>query len=233
MGKFSTHVGYELLDAPLNRNYSMSYMFTNGPFFHTGLKADITAGNFGFMLGVANYTDQSTATNSVKTALAQVSGSFADGAVKAYLNYVGFGGSKAGENPSGLKSLNQIDLVVLGTVSSKFNIGVNGTVQSRKQIDGSTDPDGSWWGAAAYLNFDPTEKLGITLRSEYIGDNKTVYFGTESIFANTLSLNCKVGPLTIIPELRIDTGKDEIFVDKDSDGTKSTVSALLAAALKF
>ncbi|WP_462219383.1 outer membrane beta-barrel protein, partial [Ferruginibacter sp.] len=34
-GKFATHVGYELVDAPLNRNYSMSYMFTNGPFFHT------------------------------------------------------------------------------------------------------------------------------------------------------------------------------------------------------
>ena len=32
----------------LNRNYSMSYMFTNGPFSHTGLKADITKGKHGF-----------------------------------------------------------------------------------------------------------------------------------------------------------------------------------------
>ncbi|MEY3118865.1 MAG: hypothetical protein RIT30_797, partial [Bacteroidota bacterium] len=38
-GKWATHVGYELLDAPLNRNYSMSYGFSYGPFFHTGLKA--------------------------------------------------------------------------------------------------------------------------------------------------------------------------------------------------
>ena len=62
-GKFATHVGYELLDAPLNRNYSMSYMFTNGPFFHTGLKMDVTAGPVGFMVGVANFVDQSTSTN--------------------------------------------------------------------------------------------------------------------------------------------------------------------------
>jgi hypothetical protein len=233
MGKFGTHVGYELLDAPLNRNYSMSYMFTNGPFFHTGLKADITAGPLGIMLGVANYTDESTSTNSVKTALAQVSGSFADSKLKFFLNYVGFGGSSDGVNPSGLKSLNQIDLVLLGTISEKFNIGYNGTVQSRKQIDGSSTPDGAWWGSALYFNYDPSEKIGLTLRSEYIGDKKGVYFGTENIFANTLSLNYRVGPLTIIPELRFESAKDEIYADKDLAGTKSTVSALLAAVLTF
>src|SRR5690349_9322464 len=37
MGSWATHVGYEVVDPYGNRNYSMSYMFTNGPFFHTGL----------------------------------------------------------------------------------------------------------------------------------------------------------------------------------------------------
>jgi len=32
MGKWATHVGYELLDAYANRNYSMSYGFSYGPF---------------------------------------------------------------------------------------------------------------------------------------------------------------------------------------------------------
>jgi hypothetical protein len=41
-------------------------MFTNGPFFHTGLKADITAGRVAVMVGVTDYTDQSAAGSSVK-----------------------------------------------------------------------------------------------------------------------------------------------------------------------
>jgi hypothetical protein len=232
-GKFATHVGYELLDAPLNRNYSMSYMFTNGPFFHTGLKMDVTAGPVGFMLGVANYTDQSTATTGVKGLLGQFSGAVPSGNFKWYLNYAGFFGSETGNNPSELQSLNQIDLVLLGTISPKFNIGYNGTLQSRKQVDASTDPDGSWIGNALYLNFDPTDKIGLTLRSEYIADSKNVYFPTN-ILANTLSLNWKLGPLTIIPELRYETTEeDNWFVDKDGDATKSTFTALVAAVIKF
>jgi len=57
-GTWATHVGYELVDAYLNRNYSMSYMFTNGPFTHTGLRADISlGGKNAFMLGISNPTD--------------------------------------------------------------------------------------------------------------------------------------------------------------------------------
>jgi len=223
-------VGYELLDAPLNRNYSMSYMFTNGPFFHTGLKADITAGPVGFMLGITNYTDQTTSTTGVKNFIAQFSGATKNGKLKFYLNYSGFGGSTKGANPSGLKSLNQVDLVVLGTVSDKFNIGYNGTVQSRKPVTGSS---GSWVGNALYLNFDPTAKTGITLRSELISDSKTIYYGTKSIFANTISVNCKVGPLTIIPELRFESAQSNFYLKSNGGGTKSTATALVAAVYKF
>lgn len=228
-GKFGTHVGYELVDAQLNRNYSMSYMFTNGPFFHTGLKADITAGPVGLMVGVANYTDQATATNNVKSVLAQLSGGTSNGKIKAYLNFVGSYGSNTLSIPGGLKSLSQYDLVVTGTVSSKFGVGFNATVQNRKTDIAS----GSWWGAAGYFNFDPTAAVGLTLRSEYIGDNKMVYFGTKSIFANTLSLNYKVGPLTIVPELRYETAERNYYAKKDGGGSKSTFSSLLAVMYKF
>lgn len=231
LGKFGTHIGYELLDAPLNRNYSMSYMFTNGPFFNTGLKADIVAGPVGIMVGVSNYTDEIKSTTNVRSLIAQVSGASKSGKVKAYLNYTGFFGSKAGLNPSELESLNQVDLVVTGVVTDKFNIGFNGTVQSRNATVGGTD--GSWWGSALYLNFDPTAAVGVTLRSEYIGDKKLVYYGTKNIFANTLSLNYKVGPLTLIPELRFESADSEIYGDKDGLGTKSTFTALLAAVYKF
>ena len=64
IGKWATHVGYELLDAYANRNYSMSYGFSYGPFFHTGLKADISlGGKSALMVGVANPTDYVSAPN--------------------------------------------------------------------------------------------------------------------------------------------------------------------------
>ncbi len=229
-GKFATHVGYELLDAPLNRNYSMSYMFTNGPFFHTGLKADITAGPIGFMVGLTNYTDQTTATTEVKNLILQISGATKNGKLKGYLNYSGFAGSTSGKNPSTLKAVNQIDLVVTGVVTSKFNIGYNGTVQSRDSVTGK---DGSWIGNALYLNFDPSDKIGLTLRSEYISDSKTIYYGTKSIFSNTLSLNAKIGPLTIIPELRFESAQSDFYLKGNGSGTKSTASGLVAVVYKF
>ena len=65
MGKWFTHVGYEVPDAYVNRNYSMDYMFSYGPFSHTGLKADIGVGKkSALMFGVANTTDYATQTGS-------------------------------------------------------------------------------------------------------------------------------------------------------------------------
>jgi hypothetical protein len=230
-GKFATHVGYELLDAPLNRNYSMSYMFTNGPFFHTGLKADIVAGPIGLMVGLTNYTDQTTSTTSTKNFIAQVSYVGKGEKIKAYLNYSGFAGADSGKNPSSLKSVHQIDAVVNGIISKKFSIGYNGTIQVRDSINAE---GGSWIGNALYINYDPTDKIGLTFRTEFISDSKNILFATKNIFANTLSLNYKVGPLTIIPELRYESAENTIYLKKDGTTvTKSAVSGLLAVVYKF
>lgn len=224
MGKWATHVGYELVDAYLNRNYSMSYMFSYGPFSHTGLKADIgLGGKSALMLGVANTTDVVSTTSSRKFALAQFSTGSSDDKVKAYLNYQGsFGGAY---------SLNQFDLVVTAALTEMFSVGYNGTVQSVKPDGGSGD---SWWGSALYLNYDPSSTFGITLRGEYFDNKKAVVAAPgTSIFDLTLSPNFKIGNLTIIPELRLDAGKEEIFMKNDGTGTKSTVSGILAATYHF
>ncbi len=112
MGKWATHVGYELVDAYLNRNYSMSYMFSYGPFSHTGIKADIgLGGKSSLMLGIANPTDVVSTISGRKFALAQFSTGSSDDKVKAYLNYQGsFGGDF---------SLNQVDLVVTAALGRR------------------------------------------------------------------------------------------------------------------
>ncbi|WP_205512207.1 porin [Longitalea arenae] len=232
MGKWATHVGYELVDAYLNRNYSMSYMFSFGPFFHTGLKAEYTAGNFGFMLGVANPTDNVTASFAKKMVLGQVSATGSDGKIKAYLNYVG--GKDMGEN-----NINQVDLTVTGTISDKFSIGYNGTMQSVKAV-GKSSGD-SWWGSAVYLNVDPSKVFGLTLRGEYFDDKNGVsglatedYAGmATSVFAATLSGNIRIDNLTIIPEFRLDNSKEAIFMKNPNEGVKSTGTFLLAATWHF
>ena len=120
-----------------------------------------------------------------------------------------------------------------GVLSDKFNIGFNGTIQGRKQIDGSALTSGSWNAAALYLNIDPSSTVGLTLRSELVSDSKLVYFGTKNILANTLSFNFKAGAFTFIPELRIESAQSEFYAKNDGSSSKSTATALIAAVYKF
>lgn len=236
MGSWATHVGYELVDAPANRNYSMSYMFSWGPFFHTGIKAEATAGKHGFMLGVANPTDYKIApSGSKKYILAQYSIAMTDN-VKLFLNYVG------GERPTDSLGINQFDAVLTAKVSDKFNIGFNGTFQSTKSKTSRArslkETAKDWWGSAVYLNLDPSATVGFTLRSEYFSDkNQIVAMSLASegaaIWANTLSMNIKAGPLTFIPEIRFESSGKAVFYDKEGGALKSNTSALIAAIYKF
>jgi len=228
MGKWATHVGYELLDAYLNRNYSMDYMFSYGPFFHTGLKMDVTASkNFAFMVGVANPNDMTTASFSKKFFLGQVHFTTTNAKVNAYVNYVG--GKDMTESVT-----NQVDAVVTGTISSKFSVGYNGTVKLVKPESKSSSD--SWWGSAVYLNFDPSSVFGLTARGEYFNDEKGVAGFYNKIFDFTLSGNIHIGNLTIIPEFRVDSGKEPLFFkneDGDFPSAKSSGSFILAATYHF
>lgn len=235
-GTWATHVGYELVDPQLNRNYSMSYMFTNGPFTHTGLKAEVTKGIHGFMLGVSNATDYRIPPDdgiNRKFILAQYSVAPTEN-LKFYLNYVG------GKNPDTSK-VNQVDLVATIKVSDKFNIGVNGTYNSTKLWDLEKRENESakkWYGAALYLNVDPKPWFGLTLRGEYFNDDEQLKVFAASpeggnIFATTLSANFKVDGFTFIPEFRLDNASKDLFVDKDLKATKSSATFLIAAIYSF
>ena len=220
IGKWATHVGWELLDAYSNRNYSMSYGFTNGPFFHTGLKADISlGGKSALMIGVANPTDYSTTTDIHQVAIAQFSTGTKDDKIKAYLNF------------QGAKDLFQTDLVLNFVLNSQWGLNYDGTYQNAPTSAGKMS---TWSSNALYLNFDPTSKIGWTLREELFSDKDGIKFaGAESVMATTLSANIHLSNLTLIPELRLDNAKNEVFSDKDGKGAKSATSFILAATYKF
>lgn len=57
-GNFATFVGYESIDATANPIYSTSYLFSKGPFYHTGLKVDYAfTKKWSGMVGIFNDTD--------------------------------------------------------------------------------------------------------------------------------------------------------------------------------
>ncbi len=231
-GSWATHVGYELVDAYANRNYSMSYMFSYGPFFHTGLKADFTVGKSGFMVGLANPTDYKTASFSKKYLIAQYSVASKNDNVKAYLNF-------AAGKPNDSTRYNQIDLVATTVLTEMFSLGYNGTVATfAPKVDGKFGSGDSWWGTALYLNYDPVKTFGLTLRSEYFSDKHQLNVFSSAgdggnIFANTLSGNFKIDNLTLIPELRYEHARENIYTKPDGGGDKGATSFILAAVYKF
>lgn len=220
LGKWATHCGWELLDAYSNRNYSMSYGFTFGPFFHTGLKADISlGGKSALMLGIANPVDYVSAPGPSKYIIAQFSTASGNDKLKAYLNFHGGTG------------LTQFNLVVNGTLSDQWSIVYDGSLNSTKI--GTTYS--SWKSHAVYFNYDPTKLFGMTLRADYFDDRKLspLLAGGKNVFAATLSGNVKIDNLTIIPELRLDNAATAIFTKGTGSGTKNTASFILAAIYKF
>jgi hypothetical protein len=235
LGTWATHVGYELLDPQLNRNYSMSYMFTNGPFSHTGLKGEVSKGKHGVMLGVSNATDYRIVPDdqiNKKFLIAQYTYAPTD-KIKLYLNYAG------GQNPDTSRT-NQFDAVVTAKFSNKFNIGFNGTVNSTQLWNGTKNIESkSWWGSALYLNYDPQSWFGLTLRGELFSDkNQFKVFGASSeggnVFSTTLSANFKTGGFIFTPEIRLDNSSKKIlFIDKNNDFIKSAASFLIATVYTF
>ncbi len=219
-GKWSTHIGYEVLDAYANRNYSMSYGFSFGPFFHTGIKADISlGGKSAFMVGIANPNDYVTAVSNVKMVLAQFSTASSNDKMKAYLNFVGG------------TDFTQFNLVVTGALSDKFSMAYDGSLQSIK-VGTSNSP---WKSHALYLNFDPTKVFGLTLRGDYFDDRKLAPLlgNANKVFATTLSGNFRIDNLTVIPEFRLDNETGAGFTKSNGSSAKSTASFILAVTYKF
>jgi len=230
-GNFGTHVGYEVIDPTGNVNYSTSYMFSNGPFYHTGLKADYTVNdNVGVMLGVFNETDAKFDLNNKKHIGAQVSVN-REG-LDLYINYLGGNDGEVTIDTSGVLG-HQIDITANYAATKNLLVGVNATNKTIT-VEG-LDDNLSWAGAALYLNYQLKEKVRLGFRGEYFMDHDGVNFGVSdlNIMALTLSANVKCGPITFIPEVRFDAASEDIFIDKNGNATNTSPTVLGAAVYAF
>lgn len=257
MGNFNTFLGYEVISPTANFNYSTSYMFSYGPFSHTGLKANFQLSDkFSFLAAVMNPTDM-TEFNALGTYTLGAQLGYTTDAGSTYLNFVY--GDQDGKleddgtlvaDQSSLGKTFQVDLTTGFDLSETLYLGVNttyNTTSSGEIFSGSdirdVDGDGAgFYGFAGYLQARPSETFGIGIRGEYFsvfnnGLEEVVGLNSDGdggVFAATLSGNIKVGSnLTLIPELRIDSMKEEFFVNKDLNGSKSLASFLFAAVFAF
>ncbi len=242
VGQYGTHIGYELIDAPANYNYSLSYLFGNGPFYHTGAKLDLAVSEkFALMVGVVNGWDSQSDYNDKKSVTAQVFIAPTDG-WNVYLNWIGgdeyAGASAFGDTPGSFASL--FDLTTTYAVSDKFNLGVNAAYGSFKAGDDAEiveegspwAKDATWYGAALYMNYQISESFGLGFRGEHFNDKDGVrYFGPIKVNAFTLTGDIKLdgGKFNIKPEFRFDKADGDFFEDSDGALSKDSQATFGAA----
>jgi hypothetical protein len=229
LGNFGTFIGYEVIDAPLNFNYSTSYMFSYGPFYHTGIKAEYAlTDNLTAMVGTFNDTDSKFDVNGPKHLGAQLA--YVKGDFKAYLNYL-----RGQQGPDSVGFfVNQIDFVGIYQLG-KLALAVNLTDQMR-QFEGAGTS--AWLGGALYANYAVSDVLSIGARAEALSDQEHAILGEgdagTTVMEYTLSANIKLpGGLTLIPEFRLDHSNSTLFQDKDGLPSKKTAGFLMAAVYKF
>ncbi|MBT8267251.1 MAG: porin [Bacteroidia bacterium] len=213
-GNFNTFLGYEVISPSGNFNYSTSYMFSNGPFSHTGLKADFTlSDDFTLMLAIMNSTDFTEI---------NLDGSYTLGTQLGYKNQ--FINVVYGEQTGSSGATFQIDYTGGFDLNDQFYLGLNSTFN---------DTDGSgFYGFALYPQLSTSENFTIGLRGEYFGVHSDGV-DDETVLAATISANFKIDDLTLIPEFRLDNWSDEVYFDNDMEPSKQLSSFLIAAVYNF
>ncbi|SFB57244.1 porin [Algoriphagus aquimarinus] len=258
MGNFNTFLGYEVISPTANFNYSTSYMFSYGPFSHTGLKADFALSDkWSLMAAVMNPTDM-TEFNLAGTYTLGAQLGYSTDAGSTYLNFV-YGdqdGKLDMDNSSlipGQTSMGntfQVDLTTGFNVTEALYVGVNttynttaaGEMYSGSSVSDSSGDGAGFYGFAGYLQATTSDKFALGLRGEYFsvfngGLDGVVGLdgnGDGNVFAVTLSGNAKVSKnLTLIPELRLDTMGENYFMNNDMNPSKSLSSFMFAAVFAF
>lgn len=235
MGTFSTFFGYELIEPTSNFQYSTSLAFQNGPFYHTGLKANFTKDKFNFLVAVMNPTDSKEVFERRKFVGAQLGYSGDEGGV--FLNYVG--GSQIGPEEEFLDKAFRHSLDLTGSINIGAEkgglLGVNAALHYQKSTDfEDVVTKTSYFTTYLYAQGDLSEKLAIGGRLGYFGDSDLMTgVGTTQHFDATVNAKVTIGPLALIPEFRIKYAKDEIYFNNKGEGSKIQPTMLLAAVIGF
>ena len=214
LGNFNTFLGYEVISPAANFNYSTSYMFSYGPFSHTGAKLDFSISeDVSLMLGVFNQTDQTEANYDRYTAFGAQLGLYGQ-----YINLL------AGDEYFQLDYTGGFDL------SDSFFLGINATTAT---LAGDT----GFAGVALYPQLTASDSFAIGLRGEFFsetdGFGALVSDGDADNFSLTLTGSFTSGNFIFKPELRLDSASSEIFAISPTETSDSLTSFVMAMIYTF
>ena len=239
-GQFGTHIGYEVIDAPVNYHYSLSNLFNNGPFYHVGVKAAYAVSDkFALMGGIVNGVDQLYSNNDKPGLIAQVFVQPASG-WNVYVNGITANrntkSATTGTTDAG--TYNLLDLTTTYQISEKFLLGLNAATGKQSYAVGDSK---TWGGFAVYPKYDfsSTFSLGARYESFSNTDGATALLDANgsgvSVTSITITPSITVADSHLIlkPELRIDSYDKNFFVDGDGKDTKSQATLGLAMIYKF
>lgn len=258
LGNFNTFLGYEVISPAGNFNYSTSYMFSYGPFSHTGFKADLVLGeNWSVMAAVMNPTDLTEFNPFGSYTLGGQLG-YANENTSIYLNML-YGDQDGRIDKSqpmttssdGFSAGNtfQVDITAGTNLSEAFYFGLNATYLATSDgefFDGSditsiSSDNYGFYGTAGYLQFQASENVAVGTRVEYfrVYNHGLEVIGLDddgdgSILDVTLTGRATFGNLTLIPEIRLDAASEDVtFMNRDLEGSKNLASFLVAAVFSF
>ena len=215
-GRFNTFLGYEVISPVANFNYSVSYLFSNGPFSHLGVKADFAlSDDVSLMLAVTNPWDVNDTSATGEYALGGQLGAYGQ-----YLNLYYDSGNNGGLGF-------EIDYTGGFDVTDSFFFGINAAYND------NSEAGTGFYGAAIYPQLTTSESFAIGLRGEYFAYTDDTLADDIPVLGLTLTGSFTKDNLIIKPEIRLDSfGNDnEPFIKSDGLSTTSNLSSFLIAAI--
>lgn len=228
IGKFVTLLGAEVIEAPLNYNYSRSFLFGYAiPFTHTGILGSYEVNDtFSFSAGVVNGWDVIEDNNDAKTFLGNVTFSPVD---YFSLGVNGVYGAEQANNESSKRWV--VDVVGTLTPIDKFTFVINYDYGEEEDAvrQGET---AEWTGIAAYVRYDASDWSAFTLRSEFFNDEDGARTDTgQDLWEVTLTSEFKIYKDALLRlEYRHDESNETPFTDGkgNSTGEQDTIALEMA-----
>jgi hypothetical protein len=226
VGKYVTHMGYELIEGydGYNDNYSRSILFGYAiPFTHTGVKASYAfSSKVAAMFEVVNGWDLLRDNNHSKSLGAQLTLTPVS-PLSVLFNWIG-GPELANDNHT---KRNVFDLVAILKATSWLTFGVNGDYgieHGTSRVNPGTDA--KWKGVAGYTVLALTDKFSVALRGETFHDDGGVRLGTDTravLSEGTLTPMYKFTDHVLVRgEVRFDKANQPILARRETLSDKQT-----------